>query len=62
MGHVVAQLLRRYAARLKVAGSRPEKENTFFSIYLILPAAIGPAVYSASNRNEYHKQKYISGQ
>jgi hypothetical protein len=29
------------------------KENTGFSIYLILPAAIGPEVYSASNRNEY---------
>jgi hypothetical protein len=24
-----------------------------FSIYLILPAALGPGVYSASNRNEY---------
>jgi hypothetical protein len=29
----------------------------FFSIYLILPAALGPAVYSASNRNECQKQK-----
>jgi hypothetical protein len=29
----------------------------FFSIYLILPAALGPGVYSASNRNEYQKQK-----
>jgi hypothetical protein len=27
----------------------------FFSIYLILPAAIGPRIYSASNRNEYRK-------
>jgi hypothetical protein len=25
----------------------------FFSIYLILPAALGPGIYSASNRNEY---------
>jgi hypothetical protein len=32
-----------------------------FSVYLILPAALGPAVYSASNRNEYQKQKNISG-
>jgi hypothetical protein len=24
-----------------------------FLIYLILPAALGPGVYSASNRNEY---------
>jgi hypothetical protein len=28
-----------------------------FSIYLIFPAALGPEVYSASNRNEYQKQK-----
>jgi hypothetical protein len=29
----------------------------FFSNYLILAAALGPGVYSASNRNEYQKQK-----
>jgi hypothetical protein len=28
-----------------------------FSIYLILPAALGPKVYSVSNRNKYQKQK-----
>jgi hypothetical protein len=28
-----------------------------FSIHLILPAALDPGVYSASNRNEYQKQK-----
>jgi hypothetical protein len=28
-----------------------------FPIYLILPAALGPGVYKASNRNEYQKQK-----
>jgi hypothetical protein len=28
-----------------------------FLIYLILPATLGPGVYSASNRNEYQKQK-----
>jgi hypothetical protein len=34
-----------------------------FSIYLILPAALGPGVYSASNTNEYQKQKYnVSGE
>jgi hypothetical protein len=27
-----------------------------FSIYLIPPAALGPGVYSASNRNEYQKK------
>jgi hypothetical protein len=30
-----------------------------FSIYLILPAALGPGIYSASNINEYQKQKEI---
>jgi hypothetical protein len=30
-----------------------------FSIYLIIPAALGPGVYSASNRNEYRKQNNI---
>jgi hypothetical protein len=28
-----------------------------FSIYLIILAALDPGVYSASNRNEYQKQK-----
>jgi hypothetical protein len=28
-----------------------------FSIYLIIPAALGPGVYSVSNINEYQKQK-----
>jgi hypothetical protein len=38
-------------------------ENELFSMYIILPAALGPGVYSASNRNEYHKQKnYVSGE
>jgi hypothetical protein len=27
-----------------------------FSIYLILPAALGPGIHSSSNRNEYQKQ------
>jgi hypothetical protein len=31
--------------------------NTIFSNYLILPAALGSGVYSASYRNEYQKQK-----
>jgi hypothetical protein len=31
----------------------------FFSIYLILPTALGPGIYSTSNRNEYQKQKNI---
>jgi hypothetical protein len=28
-----------------------------FSIYLILPVALGPEVYSASKINEYQEQK-----
>jgi hypothetical protein len=32
-------------------------EFILFSIYLILPAALGPGVYLVSNRNEYQKQK-----
>jgi hypothetical protein len=35
----------------------------FFRIYLIVPAALGPGVYSAFNRNEYQKQKNnVSGE
>jgi hypothetical protein len=40
---------------------KEKKFNNFplmiFLSYLILPAALGPGVYSASNRNEYQKQK-----
>jgi hypothetical protein len=31
--------------------------NEFSSVYLILPAALGPGVYSAYNSNEYQKEK-----
>jgi hypothetical protein len=33
-----------------------------FSIYVIVPAALGSGVYSASNRNEYKKHKNVSGE
>jgi hypothetical protein len=33
--------------------------NLIFSNYLILSAALGPGVYSASNRNKYQKQKFF---
>jgi hypothetical protein len=37
--------------------------NEFFSIYLILPAVLGPGVYSVCNRNEHKKQKNnVSGE
>jgi hypothetical protein len=32
-------------------------ERIIFSIYLITAALLVPGVYSASNRNEYQKQK-----
>jgi hypothetical protein len=38
----------------KVAGSRRDEViEVFFSVYLILPAALGPGVYSVYNRDEY---------
>jgi hypothetical protein len=40
----------------------PMKMIFFFSIYLIHPAALGPEVHSASNRNGYQKQKNVSGE
>jgi hypothetical protein len=33
----------------------PDEVMGFFSIDLILPAALGPGVYSPSNRNEYQE-------
>jgi hypothetical protein len=44
------------ATSRKVAGSRPDEANEFFSVYPIFSAALDPGVYSASNRNEYQKQ------
>jgi hypothetical protein len=44
-----------YATSRKVAGSIPDVVIGFFSIKLTLPAALGPGVYSASNRNEYQE-------
>jgi hypothetical protein len=50
-------VLRHYATSQKVAGLGSLEVNAFFPIYLILPAALGPGVYSASNRNEYQEQR-----
>jgi hypothetical protein len=37
--------------------------NEFFSMFLIHPAALGPGVYSASNKNEYQKlENNVSGE
>jgi hypothetical protein len=52
-----------YATSRKVAVSKPDEVNEFFQFTLILPAVINPDVYSASNRNEYQKQKNnVSGE
>jgi hypothetical protein len=39
--------LKRYATSREVAISDPDEVITFFKIYLILPAALGPGIYSA---------------
>jgi hypothetical protein len=40
-----------------------DEVTEFLSIYLIFPAVLDPGVYSASNSNEYQKQKNsVSGQ
>jgi hypothetical protein len=44
-----------------LAGSRLDQVKEIL-IYLILPVALGPGVYSASNRNEYQKHKNVSGE
>jgi hypothetical protein len=52
-----------YATSRKVAVSKPDEMNTFFSIYLIFLAALGSGIYSASKRNEYQEQKNnVSGE
>jgi hypothetical protein len=50
--------LRHCSTSRKIAGSKPDEVSAFFfSINLILPAALGPGVHSAPNRNEYQKLK-----
>jgi hypothetical protein len=63
MDHAVAYWLRLLATSRKIAGFIHDEVNFFFLIYLILPAALSPGVYSASNRNEYQKQRNnVSGE
>jgi hypothetical protein len=50
-------LLKHYATSRKAADSSGDEVKKIFSIYLILPAALAPAVYLVFNRNEYQKQK-----
>jgi hypothetical protein len=35
----------------------PDEVTEFFLIYIIPPVALGSGVYSASNRDDYHKHK-----
>jgi hypothetical protein len=43
----------------RVVGSIPDGVTEFFSIFLILPAALGSGVYSASIRKEYQKKMFL---
>jgi hypothetical protein len=56
-GQAVEKWLRYYATSRKVEGSKRNEVDELLSIYLILPAALSPGVYSASKRNEYRKQR-----
>jgi hypothetical protein len=59
------RLLSGYGTMLQAGRSRirfPMK-GIQFSIYIIFPAALGPKVHLASNRNQYQKQEnYVSGE
>jgi hypothetical protein len=49
--------------KLKDCGFETRRGKLIFSISLILPAALGPGVYSVSNINYYQKQKNnVSGE
>jgi hypothetical protein len=49
--------------KLEACGFKTRWGEYIFSMYLILPAALHHGVYSASNRNEYQKQKInVSGE
>jgi hypothetical protein len=54
--YAVGKWLRHYATS-QVRGSRPNEVN--FSIYLILPATLGPGIYWASNRMSNRNRKII---
>jgi hypothetical protein len=46
-----------YATSREDTGSGPGE--VISSVYLLLLAKLGSGIYSASNRNEYQRQKYI---
>jgi hypothetical protein len=45
-----------YATSRKAAGSTPDVVIEYFLLYLVLPAAVIPGVYSASNRYKYNNK------
>jgi hypothetical protein len=45
--------IRHYPTSQQFVCSRPYEVNEFLSIYIIFLAALGPGVYSASDKNEY---------
>jgi hypothetical protein len=55
-GSVVVKAL---CYKLEGHGFQTRWGESSFSIYLILLAALDPGLHSASNRNEYQKQKHI---
>lgn len=57
LGHAVAYWLRHHSISGKVVDSKLNEVNANFLTYLSLPVALGPSVYSASNRNEHHEQR-----
>jgi hypothetical protein len=56
-GSVVVEAL---CCQRKGLGFETLRGELCLSVYLILPAALGPGVYAATNRNEYQKQKNVS--
>jgi hypothetical protein len=58
MGIILKNLIsEHYFTSRKVAVSRSDEVNELFPVYLILPAALGPGIYSTSARNVYQTQK-----
>jgi hypothetical protein len=56
-------VVRALSKDLEGHGFETGRGKLIFLIYLILPAALGPRVYSAPNRIEYRKQKNnVSGE
>jgi hypothetical protein len=58
---ILAWWIRNYTISRKVAGSRIDEVNIFFSIGRIIPTALGPGVYSASNKNSIRSRKMFLG-